>query len=451
MTMEPTTEPGPTTGPLADTALGRYLGVREDGVVRFRGIPYATAGRFARPEPVPPFGGVHEALSPAPACPQPPSRGDDPFGEPMRGVRFDEHCQRLSITAPAEPGPDRRLPVLVWLHGGSYTAGGGDLPIYDPAHLVREHGVIVVAVTYRLGILGFLGDGERVPANLGLLDQLEALRWVHANIAAFGGDPDAVTLFGQSAGADAIAHLMISAGAAGLFRRAIVQSAPFGLRTGRASMTRLMLDAAGIVEPTAAMDALFEAQQRAGAIGRRFGYRAGMPFGTQYGHAPLPREENADDAWRAVAPSLDVLVGWTSEETTLFGYRSRVLRGLFGLPLIGRRIRDWLIRVTTDAVYRHGGHRFAALLAGAGGRVLEYELDHRPRGTAMGSAHAVELPLLFPSGEAWRGAALIGDERPEELVALGAPLRRVWAEFARTGGVDPAVAREAALTLRRLP
>jgi para-nitrobenzyl esterase len=369
----------------------------------------------------------------------------------MRGVRFDEDCQRLSVTAPADPDPTGSLPVLVWLHGGSYTAGAGDLPVYDPAHLVREHGVIVVAVTYRLGILGFLGDGERVPANLGLLDQLAALRWVHANIAAFGGDPDRVTLFGQSAGADAIAHLMISAGAGGLFRRAIVQSAPFGLRTGRATMTRLMLEAAGVLEPAAAMDALFEAQQRAGAVGRRFGYRAGMPFGTQYGHAPLPAEEDADDAWRAVAPSLDVLVGWTSEETTLFGYGSRVLRTVFGLPVVGRPIRDGLIRVTTDAVYRRSGQRFAELLAGAGGRVLEYELDHRPRGSAMGSTHAVELPLLFPSGAAWRGAALIGEERTEDLVALGAPLRRVWAEFARTGRVDPAVAREASLTLRRLP
>jgi para-nitrobenzyl esterase len=340
--------------------------------------------------------------------------------------------------------------VIVWLHGGSYTAGGGDLPIYDPAALAREQGVVVVAVTYRLGVLGFLGDGERVPANLGLLDQLEALRWVRANIAAFGGDPDAVTLVGQSAGADAIAHLLLSPESRGLMRRVLLQSPPLGLRTGRTRMTRLMVEAAGALDPAAPVDALFPAQVRAGAVGRRFGLRAGMPFGTQYGHPPLPDEHEAEHAWRAAAPGLDVLIGWTAEETALFGYGSAVLRTVFGLPVVGRPIRRRLVRVTTEAVYSRECRRLAALLAGAGARVTEYELEWRPRGSPMGAAHAGELPLLFPT-EAWRGAGLIGTEDPASLVATGRPLRDAWGAFARTGEVRAIRTGPVRMRLHRRP
>jgi para-nitrobenzyl esterase len=456
MTTESTTGPLPvaTTVPapsaaVAMTALGRYRGVRADGLVRFLGIRYATAERFAPPEPVGDFQGLQDAVEPAPACPQPVDLGAGAFGNPYVDTVFDEDCLRLSITAPAGAGPDARLPVLVWLHGGSYTAGGGDLPIYDPTALAREQGVVVVAVTYRLGVLGFLGDGERIPANLGLLDQTEALRWVRANIAAFGGDPGCVTLFGQSAGADAIAHLLLHDETRGLFRRILLQSPPLGLRTGRARMTRLMVKAAGVLDPAVPVDTLFPAQIKAGAIGRRFGFHAGMPFGTQYGHAPLPEEEDAEAGWRSAAPGLDVLIGWTAEETALFGYGSPVFRTLFSAPVIGRPFRRWLVRITTDAVYRRECRHLAALLAESGAQVTEYELDWRPHGSPMGAAHAVELPLLFPS-PAWRGAGLIGGEEPASLVETGRTLRDAWGAFARTGQVEPLRTGPVRLRTRRL-
>jgi para-nitrobenzyl esterase len=453
MTTESMTGPVPETttagaAPVVATALGRYRGLRSDGLVRFLGIPYATAERFAPPEPVAPFTGVQAAVTPAPACPQPVDLGAGAFGDPYAGTVFDEDCLRVSITAPDDIGPDAELPVLVWLHGGSYTAGGGDLPIYDPRALVREQRVIVVAVTYRLGVLGFLGDGERIPANLGLLDLIEALRWVRANIAAFGGDPECVTLFGQSAGADAIAHLLLCGETRGLFRRVLLQSPPLGLRTGRARMTRLMVEAAGVLDPAAPVDALFPAQLKAGAVGRRFGFHAGMPFGTQYGHAPLPDEHEAEAAWRAAAPGLDVLIGWTAEETALFGYGSPLFRTLFRAPIAGPPFRRWLVRVTTEAVYRRECRHLAALLAKGGARVTEYELAWRPDGSPMGAAHAVELPLLFPT-PAWRGAGLVGEEPPASLLVTGRPLRETWAAFARTGRVEPLRAGPTRLRIRR--
>jgi para-nitrobenzyl esterase len=238
----PLLAPIPTrSGPVAGRGDGR--------VERWLGIPYATAGRGEPPVPASPVRGsdgapvVLEAVRPAPACPQPSSRILDTLMRgALDGVERSEDCQRLSVTRPADLAPGETLPVIAWFHGGGYTTGAGDLPIHDPRDLVAEQRVIVVAVTARLGLLGFGGGGsgprrphDGPPANLGLLDQVEALRWIRDSIAAFGGDPASVTAMGQSAGGDAILHLMISDGARGLFRRAIVQSPPVGITGGRAA------------------------------------------------------------------------------------------------------------------------------------------------------------------------------------------------------------------------
>lgn len=153
-------------------------------------------------------------------------------------MEFDEHCQRLSDTAPMDTKPNNDLSVMVWIHGDSYEtgAGEGDDPMYNPAALVREQHIIVVTVTYRLGLFGYLGSEKSTSANLGLLDQIEALRWIKQNISSFGGNPENVTVFGQSAGGDAVAHLMISNGAERLFNRVIIQSVPFGILRDRNKM-----------------------------------------------------------------------------------------------------------------------------------------------------------------------------------------------------------------------
>jgi para-nitrobenzyl esterase len=431
---------------------GRFVVLKERGVVRARGIRYATAARFERPTPVDPEDGEVRAVEPAPACPQPLSRGDRMLGEPYRGIRFDEDCLRLSVTAPDGATAEDRLPVLVWIHGGSYVAGAGDLPIFDPAALVQEQQVIVVAVTFRLGVLGFLGeddtDGDAVPPNLGLLDLIEALRWVRRHIAGFGGDPEAVTLFGQSAGGDAVAHLMAASGAEGLFRRAIIQSAPFGIRLRRGRMTRRMLDAVGRLDPEATEDLLFAAHDRAYAAARPFGLRSGMPFGPQYGFDPLPLESQVDAAWRAVADRIDVLVGWTAAETSFFAALSPGLRRLFGLPVVGGYARRLLVGATSDAVYRRGGRTFAALLRSAGGRVTEYELDWRPPGGPAPAGHTTDLPLLFPDADAWAGAPLLGRLDPADLLPLGEGMRAVWGAFARGEALPRVPPGPVRLTLR---
>ena len=175
-----------------------------------------------------------------------------------------------------------------------------------------------MSVTYRLGLFGFLGIDGVAPSNLGLLDQIQALRWVQANIGSFGGDKENVTVFGQSAGGDAIAHLMIADGTEGLFRRAIIQSAPLGISRGRARMSASMAGRAGSLSATATSDQLVDATSEIVKGMLRFGLRGAMPFGEEYGRAPMPPERAAAAAWRRAAENIDVMIGSTRLEASLF-------------------------------------------------------------------------------------------------------------------------------------
>ncbi|SDD49755.1 para-nitrobenzyl esterase [Geodermatophilus telluris] len=436
---------GTATAPRFACPAGTFTGWRADGVLRATGIRYARAARFARPVAEPPATGVVDATAWAPACPQPEAPElERLFVEPMGDLVADEDCLRLSVTVPEDTGPGAGLPVLVWVHGGSYVNGAGDAPMTDPAALVREQRVVVVGVTYRLGLLGFLGDvggadGDR-PANLGLLDLLEALRWVRRNVAGFGGDPDAVTLFGESAGGDAVAHLMVAEGARGLFRRAIVQSAPLGLSRGRARMSAAMAAEARRVGAEAPVEEVVAHQARVAGRARRHGLAAAMPFGTQYGFPPLPAEDARAAAWAAVAPEVDVLVGTTSREVAFFVPLVPAAGRLARVPGVGRALVEAVVRVLTWRIYGRDADRFARRHRRAGGRAHRYTLSFGPPGAPTTGAHATDLPLLFPHRRTWEHSALLAGTPWADVEAAGRVVRRVWADFARTGEVpaDPA-------------
>ena len=217
---------GTSGGPLAVTSTGRVQGKVAGATDEFLGILYAAppagALRWAPPQPAAPWSGTRPATSFAPHCPQSAS----PFGL----ASTSEDCLFLNVFRPAN-GPGNR-PVMVWLHGGALVTGESDG--YDPANLVRR-GVVVVTINYRLGALGFLADRALAaqpggPAgNYGLMDQQAALRWVHRNIARFGGNPHNVTIFGESAGGLSVLSQVVSPGARGLFQRAIVESGAYAL------------------------------------------------------------------------------------------------------------------------------------------------------------------------------------------------------------------------------
>lgn len=216
----------PTAAPTAATQSGVVAGERTDGIAIFRGIPYAAAPtgerRWAPPAAAPAWQGVRSATGFGPACPQP--KVPPPFG--VDGPT-SEDCLFLNVWTPDDADASAR-PVLVWIHGGAFVIGSGSQPIYDGRALAAQ-GVVVVTFNYRMGALGFLNhrafqgqDGGA--ANFGLLDQIAALKWVQHNIAAFGGDPENVTIAGESAGGLSVQALMAGPLAQGLFHKAIIQS-----------------------------------------------------------------------------------------------------------------------------------------------------------------------------------------------------------------------------------
>jgi para-nitrobenzyl esterase len=415
-------------------------------VLRATGIPYATAGRFQPPVPAPDRTSRFAATTLAPACPQ----GPVPFLDDILGTRYgelpgSEDCQRLSITLPADLAGNEHVPVMVWLHGGSYTSGSGDLAIFDPKALVAENRVIVVSVTYRLGLFGYLATGTGRPANLGLLDQVEAFRWVQRNIGAFGGDPGCVTAFGQSAGGDSVAHLMATPEAPSLFQRAIIQSAPLGITRGRHKMSTAMGIAAEAVTEDTPMLEVVEIEGHVSQVARKYGLMAAMPFGTQYGHAPLPPEDEIEAAWNTTAPGIDVLIGHTSDEARLFLPRNPVVGRLAKVPLLGDAAVKAINWAITEAVYGRSARRFARRHARAGGKAYSYVLSWGAPGNFYRAAHTVDLPLLFGNRKTWEAAGLLAGASWDETNAVGREVRRLWASFARgdglgeTGGIPGAL------------
>ncbi|MEU8687517.1 carboxylesterase family protein [Streptomyces sp. NPDC048665] len=207
---------------------GLVRGAAHDGYRTFEGIPYAAPPigrlRWAPPHHAAPWYGVRDATRPSNACPQP--AGEVPGGS------TDEDCLRLNVTTPDGARPAHPRPVIVWLHGGGFTTGAG--ASYDAHRMATRGGVVVVTVNYRLGALGFLAHSA-LPGSgtFGLADQQAALRWVRAEIGAFGGDAHNVTLAGESAGGYSVCAQLASPAAAGLFDRAIIESGPCTGRAGR--------------------------------------------------------------------------------------------------------------------------------------------------------------------------------------------------------------------------
>ena len=325
------------------TARGAVRGApAEGGGIAFKGIPYAAppfgANRFRPPQPPAPWRGERDATAYGPTAPKPPYPA--PLDSLLPEVDIPgEDCLNLNVWTPAEAlaaasGTRGRHPVMVWLHGGGFTNGSGSVPGYDGSRFARD-GVVCVTVNYRLGVEGFLylGADDPAPPNLGLLDQIAALEWVRDNIAAFGGDPGQVTLFGQSAGAMSIGTLLAVPRARGLFRRAILQSgaAQHTLSPGTAELVgrhlaqRLGVPATREAFATVPSDRLLSVQR-----GLR-GEIAGDPEPARWGDAArnlMPLEPVVDGELLPVPPleavaagaaaGVDLLIGSNSDEFRLY-------------------------------------------------------------------------------------------------------------------------------------
>ena len=477
--------------PVVRTSAGQVRGIRLDGppgsapVLRFRSIPYAAAPqgplRFAAPAPATPWEGVREAGgAPGPNAPQPVRQvagGLDMSPVIGSGWRPGDDYLTADVWTP-DPAAGG-LPVLVFVHGGAFVAGEAAAGAYDGEAFARA-GVVLVAVNYRLGAEGFLPlpGGQ---TNVGLRDQLAALAWVRDNAAAFGGDPDLVTVFGESAGAMSIGLLLGSPLAQGLFRRAILQSGGAEMARSSADRTVPVRDALaadlGVAPDADALRArpvadLTAAQGRVDAPGTRpdlrepdgnepgFGIAGFMPV---LGDDVLPRSPL--EALRAGASAgVDVLAGTNAEEMNLY----LAPTGLLGAVDEARaRAALGAVRGDAEALMDAAGEgtpgeRYARVLtelvfAGPTRRLLDahtgrsfgYRFDWRSPscGGTLGACHALELPFVFGTLDRTAGADGLPGEHPP--AALSGRMQAAWVAFARTGdpgwpvreGADPRLRR----------
>ena len=445
-----------------ETGSGKLRGRRQNGVETFRSIPYAAAPiesrRFKPPQPAPQWAGVRDAIETGSVCPQTPSRLRFAMGD--FAARQDEDCLHVTVWTPrADSG---RRPVLVWLHGGAYMSGAGAIDWYSGETLAREGDLVVVGVNYRIGVLGFLYSPNLSPGNLGLLDQQAALEWVRNNIAAFGGDPGNVTLWGQSAGAQSITFLLARPQTHGFFRRVILQSTPFGSLPRQpnagVAIAEILARELGFEVSAApeqklsvvSLDKLFAAQGGLGAHVKKDAQRGGLPsppFWPIADGVVVPTPETYSSAMAAAAQQLDVMIGTTREEMDIFFAANPTIQGPEKAPipasdskrLKSRRPAASATQIFSDycseQIFANGSVEWALNAANSRRRVYLYQFNWPSPDRKLKSCHCLDLPFVFGTRAAFADAPMLKGADNGEIEALSAVMRASWIAFARNG--DP--------------
>lgn len=440
--------------PVVSTQQGAVRGRTEAGISAFLGVPYAAAPfgprRFAAPAPAEPWTGERDATAYGPTAPRAPYA--PPFDTLIPETSEPgEECLNLNIWTPAAD-PGARLPVMVWLHGGSFANGSANSSGYR-GHTFARDGVVFVGVNYRLGPDGFL-HLPGAPDNRGLLDQIAALEWVRENIAAFGGDPDRVSVFGESAGAMAIGLLLAEPRARGLFRRAALQSGAChhfvrpdtARRIGERMARRLGVPHTAEAFAAVPLPELIDAQ-----AWLRTDY-ATKPDPAVWGDAALNGMvfEPVTDGLALPGPDLgvDLLVGSNREENRLFMVptgrfdtitEDRARRGAaaYGMDLAGYAARRpgaspgaLLDAVGTDWFYRIPALRLAEAVPGT--HVYEFAWRSPQFDGELGACHALELGFVFDLVDDPDYLPMAGKDAPADLART---MHGAWVAFATDG--DP--------------
>ena len=455
------------------TTSGRVRGESGAQGVAFKGIPFAAPPvgdrRFRPPQPAEAWNGVRDATTFGPICPQMQlGTAGGVLAALGSGEPMDEDCLFLNVWTPAVD--DAKRPSMVFIHGGAFRGGSGSTSMYDGSAFARD-GVVLVTLNYRLHALGFLAldglfGGAEGTGNLGILDQIAALRWVRDNIAAFGGDPDNVTIFGESAGAMSVGTLLGTPSASGLFHRAILESGASRHNLSPATAQRVAERTLEVLEVAPGdWDAL-----RAVPVDRIV--QASLQVGTLEAAAVLGDEANlrmpympvVDGSTRDQLPidlvrlgaarGVDVLVGFNAEEWRLFiwgmpeelqavipppnvaPYFERSGRDVDEIVKVYAEARpdaddlDVLAAIESDQIFGIPAIRLAEALVEHDPDVWMYRFSWRTPvlGGALGACHALELPFVFETLDDAR--ELVSDDAPEDLARS---VHGAWVRFAATG------------------
>jgi para-nitrobenzyl esterase len=422
--------------PTVETASGALVGVRGDRGLEFLGIPYARADRFAAPGPAETWTGVRDAVQYGPAAPQP----DRPVARFTHGPMpaTSEDCLSLNVFTPSLAGK-RPRPVMVWLHGGGFAIGHAGATLYHGGWFAAEAEMVIATVNYRLGSLGWLCHPALGGGNWGLLDQIAALQWVRENIASFGGDPQRVTLAGQSAGALCAIDLLAAPAARGLFQRAILQSPPFGDLIQTADVAERWAEA--LADP---------AELRAMPAERIVAWHEALLDdpqwrGTRGGALPtlepssLPVSPMDDPG---VSPDVAVMIGHTADEGTFFfdsPWRpapppervpeivAHLCPGEDPQEVLDRYDGD-LVALATDVMVAAPATRWADARSEAGARVTRYRVEHPGAGPQLKATHTVEVPLVFGTWSDGGPGERLGGQAPGAK-GVSKRLARHWGRF----------------------
>ncbi len=452
---------------IVETRYGKVQGYQQGAISVWKGIPFAQPPtgklRFRAPQPPEPWTDLRQTTTFSPMAPQVPAMGASMVGalgaERAADQRpMSEDCLYLNIWS---PGADQeKRPVMVYIHGGAFTLGSASDPWYDGTSFAANHNLVVVSLNYLLGILGFVSLQDLVgaeagyTANCALLDQIAALEWVHENITAFGGDPDQVTVMGESAGAMSIGALLGMPAAHGLFRRAILQSGaagdlptrPQAAQVARALLARLGLETSQLAAlAEVPVEALLKIQPE---LGREFGgVRAYSPV---IDGETLPQHPLAMIA-QGSAAQVAILAGTNRDEWRLFAMLSggpqvdaELLTQLFGekaeqvLAAYTQARADqseelaW-VDLMSDLVFRVPAIRLAEGQVRQGAPVWMYRFDWESPafGGVLGAAHAMDIPFVWNTLDAPLSRMFTGDSPDrQELADL---MHAAWASFIRSG------------------
>jgi para-nitrobenzyl esterase len=459
----------PPDAPVVRVDAGALAGVATDGVESFKGIPFAAPPvgdlRWRAPQPITPWQGVRAANRFSDDCMQEPFPGiAAPLGAPL-----SENCLYLNVWRPAGAKLGARLPVMVWIHGGGFVNGGASPAVFAGDHFARR-GVIMVGIAYRVGRFGFFAhpaltaenkDGG-LTGNYGYMDEIAALQWVRRNIAAFGGDPRNVTIFGESAGGMSVQTLMTSPMAMGLFAKAIVQSgggrsALLGTRyVHRDTPDKPSLEKVGLAFARAngiagtGPDALARLRTLSPAA-----VTAGLNMFTSAAQAATYGGPSIDDRLVVAAPDViyrtrqqarvPVLIGATDGDLSMlrtedkaaafapFGARAEALRRLYD-PTGTGDAKSVIFALGGDIAMTEPSRYVARLLAAQGQPVWQfrfsYVADSMRAKTPNGAPHASDVPFVMATPRARYGAATTARD-----IAMGEAMNTYWANFAKTG--DP--------------